>query len=86
MRNYKLIFSRTARKELENLNDYLVERIFLKTDELILNPRPAGCEKIKGSHNYWRIRIGDYRVVYSINDKINLVEVLVIRHRKDVYR
>ena len=86
MKKYELTFSRSSRKELENLSDSLIEKILSKIDELIFNARPIGSEKIKGSQNYWRIRIGDYRVIYSINEKINLIEVLTIRHRKDVYR
>lgn len=86
MKRYDVTISRSARKELENLEDNLIESIFSKIDSLIINPHPTGSEKIKGSKNYWRIRIGDYRVIYSINKKSNLVEILTVRHRKDVYR
>ncbi|MDQ3021187.1 MAG: type II toxin-antitoxin system RelE/ParE family toxin [Bacteroidota bacterium] len=86
MKRYEIIFARSARKEVEDLNELLSEKIFFKIDELVLNPRPPGCEKIKGSQNRWRIRVGDYRVIYFINDKICLLEILIIRHRRDVYR
>lgn len=51
------------------------------------NPRPIGSKKLKGaSENLWRIRIGDYRVVYLIEDSIKIIEIRKIGHRKDIYR
>jgi mRNA interferase RelE/StbE len=53
---------------------------------LIQNPRPPGVLKMSGADNLWRIRIGDYRVVYEIHDERLIVLVLRVAHRKDVYR
>lgn len=61
-------------------------RIKVAIDRLIENPRPAGCKKIKGSENSYRIRIGSYRVVYLIVDSLLIVTIIRIAHRKDVYR
>lgn len=63
----------------------LVERIFPKIAELAINPRPVGCTKLVGEDQLWRIRIGDYRVIYSIEDAQQTVDVMVIRHRSKAY-
>lgn len=51
-----------------------------------MNPRPRGCKKIEGEEDLWRIRIGQYRVLYRIYDADKLVDVIAIRHRRDAYR
>ena len=53
---------------------------------LARNPRPAGCSKLTGADNDWRIRVGDYRVVYEIADDVRVVRVNRVRHRREVYR
>ena len=69
MSTYNITFARSARKELEGLDVKYSERIIQKIEMLVINPRPPGCEKLKGEENLWRIRIGNYRVIYSISDK-----------------
>lgn len=86
MKIFSVLFSRSARKDLENLETRLVEKIFPKIEALSERPRPIGCKKLKGSPNLWRIRIGDYRVIYSISEAPRLVEIMFVRHRRDVYR
>ena len=83
---YEIVFTRSARKELEILNYKIVLQILKKIENLSLNPRPSGSKKLKGEKDLWRVRVGDYRVIYSIDDSEKLVDVSVIRHRKDVYR
>jgi mRNA interferase RelE/StbE len=83
---YAVTFSRSARKELERLPAQLLERIFPKIESLALQPRPAGYKKLKGAQNLWRIRIGDYRAVYSVNDSSRVVDVIAVRHRSEAYR
>lgn len=83
---YRLAIKKSARKEL----DILPDRIFLKIDTAILslreNPFPyPQSKKLKGEDGC-RLRIGDYRVVYSIDEKENVVTIFRVRHRKDVYR
>jgi len=75
----------SARRELENLNDTLLGRIVTKIDALSADPRPTGCKKLHGFRNQWRLRVGDYRIVYSIDDSHKIVDVIRIRHRRDVY-
>jgi mRNA interferase RelE/StbE len=82
---YSVELKPSARKELDCLSSKLNERIFPSLENLASNPRPAGCKKLKGGDNEWRIRVGDYRIVYTIDDAEFLVEVTRIRHRSEVY-
>lgn len=82
---YSVELKVSARKELERLPAKLIERIFPKLEGLASDPRPAGCKKLKGGQREWRIRVGDYRVVYTIDDEKLLVSVMRVRHRSEVY-
>jgi mRNA interferase RelE/StbE len=82
---YAVELKTSARKELERLPTKLVERIFPKLEALGDEPRPAGCKKLRGGKQEWRIRVGDYRVVYVIDDPKLRVSVTRIRHRSEVY-
>ena len=64
----------------------LAERVLQKIEALSENPRPAGVTKLKGQKNVWRLRVGDYRVVYAIDDTAKAVDVSIVRHRRDVCR
>ncbi len=75
MAEYSITFARSARKELEKLPSHIAERVFAKIVALGTSPRPSGCVKLHGESNLWRIRIGDYRVIYSINDAQKLRRV-----------
>ncbi|MEI6535320.1 MAG: type II toxin-antitoxin system RelE/ParE family toxin [Verrucomicrobiaceae bacterium] len=86
MPDYTITFARSARKELEKLPPPIAERIFVRIEALATNPRPAGSLKLKGEDHLWRIRVGDYRVIYGIRDREWIVDVSIVRHRKDVYR
>jgi len=75
-----------ARKELEALPDnVLLARVVRKLEALGRAPRPAGCKKLKGYKDQWRVRAGDWRVVYIIDDAAKLVSVTRIAHRREVY-
>ena len=84
--SYRVALTSGAAKELHKLPNQVVERIFPRMESLASNPRPPGCKKMQGGDREYRIRAGDYRVVYTIDDKNLLVEVTRIRHRKDVYQ
>ena len=85
MAEFTVTFARSARKDLERLHSTIVNRIFPKIAALGKNPRPAGCLKLKGSGDLWRIRVGDYRVLYSINDADEVVDISAVRHRREAY-
>ena len=84
--SYQITFARSARKELEHLNKTIALRILKKIESLAENPRPSGCKKLTGQNYLWRIRIGDYRVVYSIDDANQSIDITIVRHRSDVYK
>ena len=85
MASYDLLINRSARKELESLPSKDCTRVTKKILALAENPRPAGAEKLSGEEKY-RIRQGDYRVLYAIDDGSKQVTVVKIGHREDVYR
>lgn len=82
---HEVRIGRSATKELESLPDVIVARVATKIDSLAEQPRPAGCKKLRGADDLWRVRVGDYRIVYAIDDTLSVVEIRVIRHRKDAY-
>ena len=83
---YHIVFARSARKELEALPRSLNSRVVRRIEALAVTPRPPGSRKLVGSENLWRIRIGDYRVIYGIYDEGRLLDVVAVRHRSDAYR
>ena len=83
---YQVIISRTAEKQLESLPKYIANTITQKIEALGGAPRPPGCKQLHGIENTYRLRVGDYRVVYTIQDKKLLIEVIRIGNRNNVYR
>ena len=86
MKPYTLEFAGKALKELERLPKKVVERIHAAIQALAANPRPQGSIKLEGSEDLYRIRVGKYRVVYSVDDESIVVLIIRIRHRKDAYQ
>jgi mRNA interferase RelE/StbE len=83
--NYTVLVERYAQKQIMKLDKKLIPVIKAAIAELASNPRPYGYKKLKGEDAY-RIRVGDYRIIYEINDGIVLVTVVSVGHRKDVYK
>ena len=86
MATYAVTFTSSARKELERLGQPMSDRVFRRIARLASNRRPAGSRKLKGATDVWRIRAGDYRVLYTINDSLRSVDIGAVRHRSDAYR
>ena len=85
--SYKIVFKRQAQKELNKISNPYALKIALAINELSNNPRPAGCKKLNVPDvNLWRIQSGDYRIIYSIEDVVKIIEVIRIGHRGDVYQ
>jgi mRNA interferase RelE/StbE len=82
---YKVKIEDKAVKFLQTLDTRIQKQIINKLKVLAQNPRPASCTPIKGFKNLYRIRSGDYRIVYQIRDKELLVLVIRIGHRKNIY-
>jgi mRNA interferase RelE/StbE len=83
---YEVYVEKSAENELKRLSTSTFHRIIPQIRTLAQNPRPSGCRKLTGSKNDWRIRVGDYRVLYEIDGKIRAVRIMRVRHRREVYR
>ena len=83
---YEIIITKTIQKQLDNLPNNIQERVYEKIAQLAEEPRPDGAVKLKGYDNEYRIRIGDYRLVYEIRDDQLIVLLVQCKHRRDVYK
>ncbi len=83
---YKIKFTKAAEKQLADLPKAEMKKIAKKIDKLAANPLPHDCKKLEGEDSIYRIRQGDYRILYSIFGKELVVLVLKIGHRREIYR
>jgi mRNA interferase RelE/StbE len=83
---YEVFLESRAERDLKRLAAAEFPRITAAIRQLRLNPRPPGCRKIVGSESDWRIRVGEYRVIYEIDDRATAVRIMRVRHRRDAYR
>ena len=81
----QVILTRSAQKRVDRLPDGAANRILARLTGLETNPRPADVKKLKG-RDAWRIRVGDYRVIYEIHDRVLQVIVITVGHRREIYR
>jgi mRNA interferase RelE/StbE len=77
---------RSAGKELAALSSTIQARIVKAIDGLAVDPRPYGCKKLTGSKNAYRVRVGEFRIVYEIYDGVLVVIAIRVAHRREVYR
>jgi len=82
---FQIILPKSVQKELDRLPDEIANRILARLAGLETNPRPADVKKLK-SRAAWRIRVGDYRVIYEIHDRVLQIIVITIGHRREIYR
>lgn len=82
---YKIFIERRAEKEFEETPKEIQKKLTSIIVKLKDNPRPPNVRKISGSEDYYRIRVGDYRIVYEIKDKEKRINIFRIRHRKEAY-
>ncbi len=83
---YRVELLPTARRELRGLDSATRERILRALIKLETHQRPPGAKKLAGREDLWRIRVGDYRVIYEIHDRILVVLIVRVAHRREVYR
>ncbi len=83
---YRVEWKKSTRKDMRRLPSATVDRVIKTVEALAGNPFPQGVEKLSGSDHAFRIRLGDYRIVYEVVEATKLVEIQRVRHRKDVYR
>ena len=87
MADYSLSIKPSAAKELQSISDKVtLTRLIEKVKSLATQPRPSGSEKLAGRPNLYRVRQGNYRVIYSVDDEARVVDVVKVGHRRDVYR
>ena len=84
--SYELHIERNAEKDLNKLEKTLFIEIATKIKRLADNPHPHGSKKITGAQNDWRLRIGDYRVLYEIDNKTKTIKIMRVKHRREAYR
>lgn len=85
MGSYKVLICKPAEKELKRISKPDLQRVAVKISSLSVQPRPVGSEKLAGNDRY-RIRQGDWRIVYGIDDAAKMVTIIKIGHRREVYR
>lgn len=84
MPNYEIVLSKKAKKLLDKFSDTIAQPIFDAIAALETNPKPIGCKKLKG-RDAFRVRVGNYRIIYEIFENELIVTVITLGHRKDVY-
>ena len=83
---YQIEFKPSASQELEKLPKQIIPKVVEAIQGLAENPYPQGVKKLTGFDRTYRIRVGDYRIMYGIYEKLLMIEIIRIRHRKDAYR
>jgi len=84
---HEVVLSAPAERDLKRLPVAFFHRVIAVIRALAQNPRPPGCRRLHGSgHDDYRIRVGDYRVVYEVDDTATLVRIMRVRHRREIYR
>lgn len=86
MASYKILFDRDVEKDLKTIPRQQVKRVLHRILSLSSDSRPAQSAKLEGTSSTYRLRIGDYRAIYQLDDKSRTVTIYHVRHRKDVYR
>jgi mRNA interferase RelE/StbE len=86
MASYRIEWKQSAQRELKKLGKGVIPRIWEAIQDLAENPYPRGGRKLTGTEHTYRIRVGDYRIVYSVRESTLVIEVVRVGHRKDIYR
>ena len=84
--SYEIQIDKSASKQIKKLPSEIQERIQVKINNLAIEPRPDEVKKLKGRENGYRIRVGDYRILYDIFDDILLIIVVEVGHRSSIYK
>lgn len=84
--SYRIEIKQSAKKELALLPKPIAEKIAVQIKALAGNPRPSGCKKLVGTEHSYRIRVNDYRVIYSVFDQELIIQVIKLGHRREIYR
>ena len=85
MHSYEILWKSSAERELRNIDSSTIPRIIEAIELLADNPFPSQCRKLRGSERNYRIRVGDYRVIYQVDVKTKVIIIFHVRHRKEAY-
>lgn len=83
---YQVEITPAAKRQIKKLVKQTQELIIQRLEQLAVNPRPPGVLKMEGEENLYRVRVGDYRIIYELQDRVLLIVVVKVAHRGDVYR
>jgi mRNA interferase RelE/StbE len=83
--DYRIVIPASAAREYEDLPEAVQRRVRAAVDALAVDPRPRGTMKLRGAADLFRIRVGDYRVIFLMSDRERLIDVTHIRHRREAY-
>lgn len=83
---FKIKITRSAQKEIRKISPPHINRVVLAIRKLAKDPRSAECQKIRSVENGYRVRVGDYRVIYVIDNSEEVLVIIKVGHRRDVYR
>lgn len=83
--SYQIFIKPAARRQLKKLTRTVQQELITRIESLSANPRPSSCKKLKGRQDQYRLRVGDYWIIYSIEDISLIVRVIKVGHRRDVY-
>ncbi len=83
---YSVIFDRRAWDEIMALDEKMQRRIFAATDALEIDPRPSDAKKLKGEDGRYRVRVGDFRILYTVQDDVLIVVVVEVGNRREIYK
>jgi len=86
MATYQIEWKTSALRELKKLDKPVIPRIITAVESLVENPFPMGIRKLQGSEHTYRLRVGDYRILYEVCQSILRIQIVRVRHRKDAYR
>ncbi len=86
MASFSIEFKPSVQKDFRRLPKLAVERVFKRIDKLKSEPFPHGVEKLEGADKLYRIRVGEYRIIYQVETQVHTITILYVRHRRDVYR
>lgn len=86
MASFEIRWKRSATQDLRKLNKSIISRIIERVERLLADPRPKGCRKLRETGSHYRVRVGDFRVIYEVLDDRRLIIIHYVRHRKDAYR
>jgi mRNA interferase RelE/StbE len=84
--SYKILYRASVKRDMRRLDAATAKRIDAAILALADNPRPPGCVRLSGQLHLWRIRVGDYRILYEIQDRQLIVLIVSVAHRREVYR